>query len=238
LANSPLGDSYDRNARLYPALIAASPVTLLAFILFGAEHWWSGLIGLAVATGVHFLIVQFVGDMGVRLQSNLWNAWGGAPTSQLLRWREHPRRKIENRHSTVSRVTGLRLATSTEEQESGDDADEGYEEAVRVLRELTRDRVTFPRVRADLENYGFRRNLLGLKPIGIAVAATAVLAGAGFAIWHWLQLPTWAGLVVSIFGPIWLLLWILVISPDFVRPAANRYADALLGAAESLPARI
>ena len=54
-------------------------------------------------------------------------------------------------------------------------ADTKYEEVVTSLREATRDTSRFPLVFAENANYGFRRNLWGLRPIGTAVAVVLFL---------------------------------------------------------------
>jgi hypothetical protein len=86
--------------------------------------------------------------------------------------------------------------------------------------------------------YGFRRNLLGLKPFGFSLVALALALD----VTHW-----WLGLPAGEFGAafaadvavrtaVYLAItadmmcavgWILFITPDFVRAAADEYALAL-----------
>ena len=87
-------------------------------------------------------------------------------------------------------------------------------------------------------SYGFRRNMLGLKPIALAVAAIAALVTA---LGWWAVLypsATWQSFRVSIvtypylpvllaFDAGYLLLWAATINERFVHQAAYEYAEAL-----------
>ena len=62
------------------------------------------------------------------------------------------------------------------------------------LREATRDTSRFPLVFAENANYGFRRNLWGLRPIGTGVAVVLLLFS-----WALLLLTVWgAALATSV----------------------------------------
>ena len=62
------------------------------------------------------------------------------------------------------------------------------------LREATRDTSRFPLVFAENANYGFRRNLWGLRPIGTGVAVVLLLFS-----WTLLLLTVWgAALATSV----------------------------------------
>jgi hypothetical protein len=86
-------------------------------------------------------------------------------------------------------------------------------------------------------SYGFRRNLLGLKPIAITLA---VLAAVLTSFAWWLIIPTiaWAAIVASAKNhptlPMllaldvgYLALLALLVRPAFVYQAAREYAEAL-----------
>lgn len=80
-----LYDSYDRKARLAPALLAVVP--LLAAALFSFEN--ATLIGrlasLLVAVGGLWLLVDMSRGLGRAKQQQLFAKWGGTPSIQLLR---------------------------------------------------------------------------------------------------------------------------------------------------------
>lgn len=105
-----------------------------------------------------------------------------------------------------------------------------YEVAISELRDRTRDGARRPRLVAD-ENaeYGFQRNCLGLRPLDIPMAfavlcASVILAAAGSA----------AFLLSAGVSVVALAFWLLVVRPDWVRLAADRYAVRPLETVEAL----
>ena len=75
----------------------------------------------------------------------------------------------------VEEWIGYPFPTEQEEEANLSWVDTKYEEAVTSLREATWDTSRFPLVFAENANYGFRRNLWGLKPIGALIAAVLVM---------------------------------------------------------------
>jgi hypothetical protein len=130
------------------------------------------------------------------------------------------------------------MPTPEEEAQHPAAADARYRSATKRLIELRRDR-KYRILHSENASYGFRRNLLGLRPIAIAI----VIAMAGFALVarHGAQQPLPDSLVTlsadipshlplyAIFAAdlLYLLAWVVVVRPGFVRQAANEYAEAL-----------
>jgi hypothetical protein len=133
---------------------------------------------------------------------------------------------------------GLSLPTAAEETRDRQDADDKYESATNRLRELRRD----PKYRLLLKEntlYGFRRNLLGVKPMALvlvlfAFALTATIAVLGVAPTsrdfagvfadaadRW---PIYTAMMADL-GYLLILMWL--VRPHFVRQAADEYARAL-----------
>ena len=172
-------DLYTLRARVQPTIMVALPVILVVYallpdyVLFVTAFF--GLLGVA---GGNDIVAHMGRERGYKKQSDLWASWDGAPTTRLLRHRRIP--------GDITLVSGLRqqfeswldyaLPTEAEEKEYPKCADEKYENAIESLREATRDASKFPLVSTELANYGFRRNLWGLRPIGISVAVTLTLA--------------------------------------------------------------
>ena len=226
-------DGYSRQARLVPVLIAALPL-----ILLGA----AGLPRLAVIDRVVALVLLFAllplfdqlgRASGRRCEPGLFDAWGGQPTTQLLRWRGpvNPSEQAR-RHQALERVTGARLPAPDQEQADPAGADEAYEAAVRTLRTLTAGASP---VLVENRNYGFRRNLFRLRSWG-CLAAMASLAGV--AVWAGLSAPSVAPLpvLVTLAGVdvVLLILWLAVVREPWVREAAWIYAERLIDQVERL----
>ena len=64
-------------------------------------------------------------------------------------------------------------------------AREAYEAAAAYLREQTRDRKAYPLVYEALCEYGFRRNLWGLKPIGLTFSLLGFAASVALLVAHY-----------------------------------------------------
>ncbi|MBZ5598554.1 MAG: hypothetical protein LAN83_09540 [Acidobacteriia bacterium] len=140
-------------------------------------------------------------------------------------------------HTKAAALLGKPLPTAEQEGEDPDSADLVYEAYGDLLRELTRDRKTYPLVFQELVNYGFRRNLWGMKAIGTAIAALSTAIQVGVAVLALLGKSRQPGagdmafLLVDVFM---LGCWLFLITPDWVRVAAEAYADRLLAASENL----
>jgi hypothetical protein len=176
------------------------------------------------------------------VQPGLWAAWGGTPTTDRLRYRSHPdHAEVARRHREVERVLGAGLTLPSAAHEAADPAaaDAAYTSAVQRLIALTRNQPQHRLLNVENRHYGFARNLYGLKPFGqwcaTIVAAGTVLSGAGMAVGDGWQSTTPLLLPASV-STIALFAWRQV-TPDFVRPSADAYADRLIETLEQLPTR-
>lgn len=231
-------DAYERKARLYPAAVVIFPLTMLGLLLFSLPDWWKGLITFAAAGGLHIPVMHLVRDRGSSKQSALWEAWGGPPTTALLRWTGKTNTiQQQQRHAAVARATGHSLPSSEEEAANPAEADAIYEAAVDELRGKTRGEL-FGLVQAENANYGFRRNLYGCRPFGIAVALLATAAEIVLAILGLqdrVEVSPALMFVAAATSLLWLAGWVLVVTPTFVKRDADRYALALVLAATTIP---
>jgi hypothetical protein len=230
----PLVDSYTLRARAWPLLLVASPLFALAI---AAAHLELGpAIGsAALGTAVVFLGSQFARDAGKKLEPELWGFWGGAPTLRRLTFDgSTSESQVHRTHQAVGRATNQQLPTEEMEAQDPAAAKEAYEHAIFRLRELTRDRTRFGLLFKENVNYGFRRSLLGLKPLGVIVAGATLMAGMVIVIFA--DGATSARATSAGVPGAWSLLALLVywrlINRGWVRIVAEAYADRLLGCAE------
>jgi len=132
----------------------------------------------------------------------------------------------------------LRLPSEIEEMADPEGADVRYDSVCLYLRDTTRNKATFPLVFAENVNYGFRRNLLGMKYAGIALS----LAGTASALFatiigmkgDTLDLPP-IPTIAAVLNSVLLAWWILRINSEWVRMAAFAYAERLIGACDLIP---
>ncbi|GAA4754918.1 hypothetical protein GCM10025783_30040 [Amnibacterium soli] len=233
-------DSYSRTARLYPALLALLPGTVGIVVFFDLAAWVRTVVLVVVAAGLHVAVMVKVSDVGRARQDRVWARLGGNPTALRMRWATSTDdARLAEEHRRVQVMSGIELPTRGSEQADPAAAIRTYERAVRRLREKTRDVDKYPRVRAELIAYGFARNVFGLRRAGIAFAAligmasavTGLLGYVGF-----LQVDAWRPIVVSLFAVAWIGVWLFTFTGDYARRASDKYAAALLDAAD-LPDR-
>ncbi|MGH3113813.1 MAG: hypothetical protein ACRDOP_10155 [Gaiellaceae bacterium] len=232
-------DAYDRGARLAPAYLVLSPLAVFVFSLaIGSPTWWSKLGGILIACGGPLLAAHWGRAGGRTKQPALFAAWGGSPTTRLLRYSTGGlRATVDERHAVVERATGVSLPSESDEHADPEAAEARYESASARLRELTRGDV-FPLVLKENTSYGFRRNLWARKPYGIVVAALVSLASAVLLVVDAVGrevAPTGSALVPFVYGVLALVVRTMMVTPEWVRDAAEAYATRLLESAVRVP---
>jgi hypothetical protein len=142
-------------------------------------------------------------------------------------------------HAFLKKASKRSLPSLENEQTNPVEADDCYRGAVDWLLEATRSEKRFPLVRAENISYGFRRNLLGLKPPAVILIALCVAANVFFCIRDFQIDPTrvWAGFLVSIALVAVGLVWLFVIKMVFVEDAGRTYALRLLAQCDVLQSK-
>src|SRR5882724_5463170 len=233
-------DKYTYRARLLPSLLTFLPLAFAATVWFpGQETTWKVLGLIFVSSGLATLLSHFGRDLGKRKEAELFQMWGGVPTTRMLssRFTRFDAVTLGRYHNKLKTLLpGLQIPDLANERTNPSHASEVYGSCISLLREKTRDPKAFPLVFAENINFGFRRNLCGWKPIGLIVASLGVVSCALFTATHLraeqsVLLFGIAGLVVSI---TLLFLWLFVIKPDWVRLAADAYAERLIRSLDGL----
>lgn len=232
-------DAYSVRARWAPVFLVVLPSLILCFSLVPGLPAWNKLWPLLGAASVVILVDQLGRDGGRRLQPALWASWGGAPTTAALRHRDAANPVLLARqHERIAAIVGHALPTAGEEQADPAGADHAYQTAITVLIARTRGRRTeYPLIFTENCNYGFRRNMLGLRPWGrLLAAATGILALAAIAarLAGLVNVPLALASAVLIVSAAATVIWWRVVTPDWVQPVAQAYAERLLEAAETL----
>ena len=245
-------DPYTFRARIQPALIVVLPLGFLMFALLPElPIFVTAFFGLLGAAGGTAVVAQIGRERGRKKEPDLWRSWDGPPTTRLLRHRHIPGdiTLSSNLRQQVEEWVGYPLPTEQEEEACPEWADKKYMDAVASLRESTRDRSKFPLVFAENVNYGFRRNLWGLRTIGAPIAAVLALAS-----WTLLSLTVWGRswpdpwwdvfpnpdsvavirLAVAAVETGLAAFWIVRVKPSWVKDVADAYALRLLESIQTL----
>lgn len=235
---SHLFDGYSRKARLTPALIGAFPVILVCVALTPALVNWKKLWLLVVASGTIILVDQLVRDRGRAIQSDLWASWGGPPTTLALR---HDGAKnqtlLARRHQKISTLLDQAMPSKRQETRNPAKADEAYEVAVKYLISQTRDTSHFRLIFLENCNYGFRRNMFGMRAIGLSISLAVCVACTAGVVASYCGLLVWKpGFALAAGASLGLaLFWWRIVNAEWVRSAANDYAERLFDALDVLP---
>ena len=235
--------AYTTRARLWPALLVALPLGLITLALLpGDFQGWDVLWSLIVFSGGTALLAEIGRDFGKKKEPRLFQLWGGKPTTRMLRHRDAPdKTALMYRHSQLEQlIPRLKLPTPEEEKTNPLETDQVYEKCIEFLRVQTRDNKKFRLVFEENCNYGFRRNLWGMRPLGIAISSLSIVAiGMVIALNYFVkELPPspieMACGSVSLFL---LLGWIILFTPKWVRVPAEAYAQRLLESCDSINSR-
>jgi hypothetical protein len=254
---SKLFDSYSRQARLFPGLLTLFPIILTAIAWFPrlvTSSWGATLVTVGTSCGLLYGLTVLSRSRGKKVEKRLLAEWGGWPTTIWLRHREQhlPPPVLARYHAFFAKNVPLFVAP-TAEQEKADPkaADSMYASAVKWLQERCRGKA-FPLVEKENAEYGFRRNLRGLKPIGIAACLAALLISALAIVWRYdpiipaisslsmpLLLKALATIKPAAIGAVCvdlaaLVAWFAIVRDDWVRDAGDQFARALLACCDTV----
>lgn len=243
-------DYYDRNARLYPALLTILPALIMVLALMpDAERIGKSLLALLVGCGALVALSNYARSRGRSVQKQLLKRWGGWPTTIFLRHSdEHLSKSTKARYHAFLRGRLGDQAIPSEELEAADStaADERLDSCIAWLKEQTRGS-QFDLLLKENASYGFRRNVLGLRSAGIAICVLSFLAppAVQFARRHaiddWISflaksyVDSAATTVTTGICLIALIAWLRV-NPQWVRAAAELYATSLLACCDMFDA--
>jgi hypothetical protein len=224
-------DDYERRARLVPGLLLVAPVALV-IVTFGLKDnpVIAAIIGALAAFGAPVVLANLVRHYGLAVQDALYEAWGGKPTTVLLQSAPAAQRQVWR--AAVERVSGQQLPPIGQADDHG-----AYDAATSAVIARTRDKTRFNLLFQENRNYGYERNLFGLRAFGrtLSVAclfgsaiAVGVLAGSE----HRHMRAEWVVGLAALF--IITLVWIVLPSRSRARTTAYKYAEQLLGAAVEL----
>lgn len=233
-------DPYDRQARLYPAILLIAPVVfsvvaILSARLTGLQTIGASLIGLGGA----FLLTQLARDAGKKGEKTLFEKWGGNPSVAIFR---HSDRRLDSltksryHKKLATLVVEAKAPTGEEERADPAAADEVYSAWSNFLRVNARDTKKFALLFKENVNYGYRRNVWGLRPLGITASALSLAAcSACICYWYGSSQPLdLTKIAAAVFSASLLLLWVFRFTGDWVKVPADAYAERLAECIEAL----
>ena len=228
-------DRYTFTARVAPVVIVALAVPLAVGAWIPLSDWPVKMFGIATVLAIAGFAVSFLArDAGKALQGPLWASWGGPPTVQLLRHRNAiisaGSKAGLHQHLVALRIVD-RLPSPAEEADDPFAADDKYLTCSDWLRRKALElkaKSPFDVVHGENINYGFRRNLLGIRKYGLMLIIPSFLVAGAAAFYGRHPAAELSGIAVLaaylIFG----------INEAAVRRSAFDYSQRLLDSAFSL----
>lgn len=225
-----LSDPYERRARFFPALLSVLPLAPISAALGGPLLEWLKLLlaGVGIWAVVAVTLSHVASACGNRQQARLWPDWPhDSPTNRWL----HPKERSVSEqqrnlwYAAIERAVGLSL----NQIKSGKKEAERratINDAIKALRDRFWGAPEAERLRHHNIEYGFARNLTGLRIVWVSFSAlscagcwVAYLTSSGPLLWC----------VVSTVVLVLCLLLAYVVLPGYVKKKAHYYAEAFYG---------
>lgn len=229
-----LPDKYVRKARLSVTILVVLPAALAVSCAIGgiaidtttiSGKWLSAAVPVGLVGGALLTLAERVARAGRKHEPYLFHQWGGPPLNEAL----------QGRGSDEHRQTWAMIRGYLQSQIDSDlDTDPKSRHLETELKAATKDKKRFPLVFAENCNYGFCRNLWGVKSWGVATSLIAIVVGGGFLLVDWGK-PMWSALPMTtvVVGIVAFVLWLFV-GKGFVHHAALAYVAAMRNAGTKL----
>ncbi len=171
-----LTDPYDRQARATPALMVVLPLLLPVVVHYGLRHpALTAILAVLSSCGAIYTLSNIARGRGKALEKELLTEWGGLPSTIALRHRDSHLNPVTKRgyHEAIETKLHIKMPSPDDEKADAVAADHAYEAACIKLRELTRSDKKL--LLKENIAYGFHRNMIAMKPIGIFVCVMALV---------------------------------------------------------------
>jgi hypothetical protein len=171
-------DRYTMKARVFPAAIALAPALALVIAYISWDSFTLSDAFVAIASVAFLAVLADVSRRhGKCVEGRLLKKWGGLPSVHMLRHRDttldyESKRRYLN---FLADKIGGDVPTVEHEESNPILCDAFYTRCCLWLREHTRDKERFGVLFDENTNYGFRRNLLGMKKIALILNFSAAL---------------------------------------------------------------
>jgi len=230
-----LSDDYERKARFLPAVLSLLPLLPLAPALGIPTSAWLGALlgGTGIAAVLSVGLSHLSSALGNRFQKHMWPRWPhDAPTNRWLNPDDSSRSAQQRAvwYAAIKRLTNLDIEAAA----AADDCIEleaVINDAVAELRNRLWDSEHAKRLKIHNCDYGFARNLTGLRlvwlPLSLVSAAATWIAhlhASAELVWPVIATAIAALGFVFAFG----------VLPDYVRRKADHYAETFFAAALDL----
>ena len=189
-----------------------------------------------MTTALTLLLMRYGRAKGRAVQERMIARDGGLGSTIALRHRDQTLATASKaRYHSFLRSKGLPIPDPAAEAADPVAADDAYRSAADWLRGRTRDPKKFALLQAENRDFGFRRNLLGLRPLGLALTLTSLAADLAIL---WLSpgngTQRTAAIILAASLVAVSLAWIFMVTTAFVSDASRSYTDQLYACCDIL----
>lgn len=232
-------DAYNLRARIAPIFLAIMPLVISINLWIPSPFTFQvGVSSFIFTFAISLFSAQFSRQAGKSKEMRLWQSWDGPSTTRFLRCMNtefNPIRREKCRKNLERMLPDIKLPSLELEQKDPFYSDAIYEACIKFLIGKTRDHKTHPLIYMENINYGFLRNLWGLKPFGIIISLISMLISLLYCWLEWynnkISIPS---ILIISFILIMLSLWIFWVKPKAVKLAFDAYAERLLEFCEQM----
>lgn len=220
-------DSYDLKARYAPALIISLPVLITLWTTFLPEmQSISKVVGGLLSTAILYFLSVLVRAYGKNFESNLWEMWGGAPSTQVVSWNnqrigENLKKKY---HECVRKYSNLTMPTKEDEKDDPEKAAAMIADAFRIVKGVIRKKDKDGLWSIANSEYGFARNLYGSRILWLILSIVSLIV-SGFYLWVNYSNLVMIGFVLLILNVLGCGIFSWRILPVYTEQVAFRYAE-------------
>jgi hypothetical protein len=192
-------------------------------------HYFTSFAALGVFS---FLLAQIGRDNGKKKEKELFEHWGGKPTNTILRHSNnhldvHTKKRFHTKLEQI--IPDIKIPTAEEEQKNPQAADAIYDSCTKYLIAKTRDSSKYFLLFKENINYGFRRNLWGMKTwalliILISTSIHSFITTEKFTTIEPASIKDWGLLGVFV---LFVLFWLFVVNKNWIKITAFAYAERL-----------
>lgn len=234
-------DKYVWHTRVVPSGIVALPLALSGLAWTGLEL---DVANPTLVIGLVTVILVFIGEHMLRdlfgdLEERLFEEWGGKPSTVLFRFRDPTldESKKSRWRARAAELADLATPTKAEEVKDPSNADQRYDDLTTFVRARAGESSTSGILKSENIAYGFRRNMLGIRTVGLC---TSMVGLASSVVRAWTaNVTSEINFAISLAATclVLFLVWLLLVRSGWVKKAAYRYATQLLYCIDSIPDR-
>lgn len=229
-----LFDQYEIRARLAPTAAVFSPLFFTFFcIVLAVTGSWPASLGVLAGLGLllTYVLSPVPRRLGKRIEPELWESWGGPPTTRRMRWRDAALEEGTKRRlrAKAEEASGVELLSEEEEEADPKEADARIVRAFEQVRAAVRKDDPEGVWAKHNAEYGLYRNLLGSRGLWVFTSLSGAVVSA--AVWYFAARDPWLvigfGADLASAATAYALGWRVL--PGATELAADWYAQSVTG---------